>query len=102
MGEAVLTSTHNLCFELKKKKCHNFSSENYCFAAMKYCRILHRHVCVMLLQIQHEETQQLCHIFTDLKKLAVHIEDHGVMEYALILRCSEVRKRLNGIYLRIN
>ena len=29
--EAVLTCTHNQCFEHKKEKYHNFSSENYRF-----------------------------------------------------------------------
>ena len=30
-GEAVLTSTHNLCFEQKYEKYQNFLSENFVF-----------------------------------------------------------------------
>ena len=31
LAEAVLTCTHNQCFEQNKEKHHNFSSENYRF-----------------------------------------------------------------------
>ena len=31
LNKAVLTCTHNQCFEQKYEKHHNFSSENYCF-----------------------------------------------------------------------
>ena len=31
LSEAVPTCTHNLCFEQKQEKYHNFSSENYRF-----------------------------------------------------------------------
>ena len=31
MGEVVLTCTHDLCFEQKLEKYHNFLTENYHF-----------------------------------------------------------------------
>ena len=40
LNEAVLTCTHDLCFERKKEKYQNCSSENYHVAAFKvvaYC-----------------------------------------------------------------
>ena len=39
--------THNLCFEQKFEKNHNFSSEIITFTAVKYCCILHCRVFVM-------------------------------------------------------
>ena len=38
---------HNLCFEQKYEKYHNFPSENYHFTAVKNRSILHRRVFVM-------------------------------------------------------
>ena len=45
--EAVLTSTHNLCFEQKYEKYHNFLSENFPFLVVKFSIYLNRHVFVM-------------------------------------------------------
>ena len=36
IGEAVLTSTHNLCFEQKYEKYQNFLSENFHFLVVKF------------------------------------------------------------------
>ena len=47
-SEAVLTSTHNLCFEQKYKKCQSFLSEIFQFLEMKYYIYLNRHVFVMM------------------------------------------------------
>ena len=44
---AVLTSTHNLCFEQKYEKYQNFSSENFHFLVIKFSVYLNRHVLVM-------------------------------------------------------
>ena len=44
---AVLTSTHNLCFEQKYEKYLSFLSENFQFLEMKCSIYLHRHVFVM-------------------------------------------------------
>ena len=44
--EAVLTCTHNQCFEQKNKKNNNFSSENHRF--LKNSSILHGHVFVII------------------------------------------------------
>ena len=43
---AVLTSTHNLCFELKYEK-YQFLSENVQFLVGKFSRYLNRRVFVM-------------------------------------------------------
>ena len=41
LTEAVLTCTHDLCFEQKYEKYHNFSSKNYhFFTAIRNCCIL--------------------------------------------------------------
>ena len=45
--EAVLTSTHNLCFEHKYGKYQNFLSENFHFLVVKLSMYLNRHVFVM-------------------------------------------------------
>ena len=47
MGEAVLTSTHNLCFEQKYEKITEFSSENFQFLVVKFSIYLNRCVFVM-------------------------------------------------------
>ena len=45
--EAVLTSTHNLCFEQKHEKYQNFVSENFHFLVVKIPVFLNRHVFIM-------------------------------------------------------
>ena len=45
--EAVLTSTHNLCFEHSYEKYQNFLSENFHFLVVKFSVYLNRHVFVM-------------------------------------------------------
>ena len=47
LGEAVLTSAHNLCFEQKCEK-SEFLSENFQFLVMKFSIYLNRCVFVML------------------------------------------------------
>ena len=47
LGEAVLTSTHNLCFEQKYEKYQHFLSENFQFLVMKFSIYLDRRVFVM-------------------------------------------------------
>ena len=44
---AVLTSTHNLCFEQKYEEYQNFLSENFQFLVVKFSVYLNRHVFVM-------------------------------------------------------
>ena len=46
--EAVLTSTHNICFEQKYEKYQNFLSENFHFLVVKISVYLNRHVFVMI------------------------------------------------------
>ena len=48
LAEAVLTSTHNLCFEQKCEKISEFLSENFQFLVMKFSIHLNRRVFVML------------------------------------------------------
>ena len=45
---AVLTSTHNLCFEQKYENYQNFSSESFQFLVVKFAIYLNRRVFVML------------------------------------------------------
>ena len=47
LGEAILTSTHNLCFEQKYEKYQNFLSENFHFLVVKFSVYLNRLVFVM-------------------------------------------------------
>ena len=47
--EAVLTSTHNLCFEQKYEKYQIFLSENFQFLVVKFSIYLNRRVFVMAL-----------------------------------------------------
>ena len=48
--EAVLTSTHNLCFEQKYEKISFFFSENSQFLEVKFSIYLNRCVFVMFLE----------------------------------------------------
>ena len=45
--EAVLTSTHSLCFEQKYEKYLNFLSKHFHFLVIKFSVYLIRHVFVM-------------------------------------------------------
>ena len=45
--EAVLTSTHNLCFEQKYVNYQNFTSESFNFLVVKFSIYLNRRVFVM-------------------------------------------------------
>ena len=47
LAEAVLTSTHNLGFELKYEKYLSFLSENFLFLQVQFSIYLNRHVFVM-------------------------------------------------------
>ena len=48
LTQAVLTSTHNLCFEQEYEKYQNFLSENFPFLVVKFSIYLNRLVFVML------------------------------------------------------
>ena len=48
LAEAVLTSTHNLCFEQKYEKYQNFLSENFHFSMVKFSVFLNKRVFVMI------------------------------------------------------
>ena len=52
--EAVLTSTHNLCFEQKYEKYQNFLSENFHFLMVKFSVHLNRRVFVMTKLVNRE------------------------------------------------
>ena len=47
LGEAVLTSTHSLCFEQKYEKKSKFLSENFQFLVVKFSVYLNRLVFVI-------------------------------------------------------
>ena len=53
LGEAVLTSTHNLCFEQKRENISEFLSENYQFLVVKFSIYLNRRVFVMSLKYEN-------------------------------------------------
>ena len=48
LAEAVLTSTHNLCFEQKYEKYQSFLSEIFQYLEVKFSIYLNRRVFVML------------------------------------------------------
>ena len=48
LGDAVLTSTQNLCFEQKYEKYQIFLSENFIFLEVKFSLYLNRRVFVMV------------------------------------------------------
>ena len=56
--EAVLTSTHNLCFEQKYENYQNFSSERFHFLVVKFSIYLNRFVSVMDAQPTEASGQQ--------------------------------------------
>ena len=49
LAEAVLSSTHNLCFEVKYEKYQSFLSENFQILVVKFSIHLNRRVFVMVL-----------------------------------------------------
>ena len=49
LAEAVLTSTHNLCFEQKYEKYENFYLKIFIFLVVKFSIYLNRRVFVMIL-----------------------------------------------------
>ena len=52
LDEAVLTNTHNLCFEQKYEKYQNFLSENFQFLEVKFSIYLNRRAFVMFTVFQ--------------------------------------------------
>ena len=50
LTEAVLTSTHDLCFEQKYEKYQSFLSENFQFLEVKFSIYLNRRIFVMAFQ----------------------------------------------------
>ena len=57
--EAVLTSTHNLCFKQKYEKYQNFLSENFHFLVVKFSVYLNRHVFIMKMKGSKEMKSSL-------------------------------------------
>ena len=53
LSEAVLTSTHNLCFEQKYEKYQKILSENFHFFGGKISMYLNRHVFIMKVPLKH-------------------------------------------------
>ena len=51
--EAVLTSTHNLCFEQKYEKYQKFLAENFHFCIVKFSVYLNRRVFVICGSFHH-------------------------------------------------
>ena len=58
LSEAVLTSTHNLCFEQNKKNINDFLLKKFEFLQLKNLCILHGHVFVMCVFEQDTFTPQ--------------------------------------------
>ena len=63
LAEAVLTSTHNLCFEQNEEKHRKFLSENFHFLVVKFSVYLNRHVFVM--QKTYNLTFSVINVFAD-------------------------------------
>ena len=61
--EAVLTSTHNLCFEQKYEKYQNFLSENFFFLVVKFSVYLNRRVFVMKMHLMKILCERFISIF---------------------------------------
>ena len=57
--EAVLTSTHNLCFEQKYVKYRIFLSENFHFLVVKFSVYLNRHVFIMREEVSQCQRTEL-------------------------------------------
>ena len=60
IDEAVLTSTHNLCFEQKHEKYQRFLSENFHFLVVKFSVYLNRHVFVMHVAVNLCYNDSIC------------------------------------------
>ena len=61
--EAVLTSTHNLCFEQKYEEDQNFLSESFPFLVVKFSVYLNRRVFVMVLNCGSSWTSSILFFF---------------------------------------
>ena len=57
LAEAVLMSTHNLCFEQKYTKHQSLLSENFQFLLVKFSIYLNRHVLVMFIKLPSSTTK---------------------------------------------
>ena len=53
LTEAVLTSTHNLCFEQKYENYQNFSSESFHIWLVKFSMYVNRHVFIMKRKVEN-------------------------------------------------
>ena len=62
LGEAVLTRTHNLCFEQKYEKYQSFYLKTFSFSVVKFSIYLNRRVFVMLYEIPHETGAKVCEV----------------------------------------
>ena len=60
LAEAVLTSTHNLCFDQKYVKYRIFLSENFHFLVVKFSVYLNRRVFVM--RTNYKRRAIKCHL----------------------------------------
>ena len=58
--EAVLTSTHNLCFEQKNEKNQIFLSENFHFLVLKFSVYFNR--CVFVMELSEAMANHTFHI----------------------------------------
>ena len=61
LAEAVLTSTHNLCFKQKHEIYQNFYLKIFNFLVVKFSIYLNRRVFVMTQSISAEEND-FCHV----------------------------------------
>ena len=78
IGEAVLTSTHNLCFEQKYEKYQKILSENFQFLVVKFSIYLNRRVFVMLTQTA--ETDNCANNKIHMRRLIkIYIASHSAL-----------------------
>ena len=59
-GEAVLTNTHNLCFEQKYEKYQNFNLKTFSLLVVKFSIYLNRRVFVMGFDVAYTDQGYLC------------------------------------------
>ena len=67
LAEAVLTNTHNLCFEQQYEKYQSFLSENFLFLEVKFS--IHLNGCVFIMHFSY--------LLLVLVKLKLHRRSYG-------------------------
>ena len=85
--EAVLTSTHNLCFEQKYEKHQSFCLENFQFLEVKFFIYLNRRVFVMMYDKSNQCTFEMVifQLFTVMSHVLSHRTALVLPKYLILL-----------------